>query len=85
MKTIDKEKLDRVVAKARKYAETCGHGYREKAMKLYPHIYGRCCREFKRSNLHELTVCLYCHDNELQRYEEQLAEHRIVLSKVEQK
>lgn len=99
MKKIDNAKLDRVVAKARKDAETRGHGYREKALKLYPWICGRCCREFNRSNLQELTVhhinhdhddnpengsnwellCLYCHDNEHQRYTEQLAEHGIVL------
>jgi len=105
MKKIDNEKLDRVVAQARKDAETRGHGYRAKALKLYPHICGRCCREFNRSNLHELTVhhinhdhddnpddgsnwellCLYCHDNEHQRFEEQLAEHGIVMGKAEQK
>ena len=105
MKKIDNEKLDRVVAQARKDAETRGHGYRAKALKLYPHICGRCCREFNRSNLQELTVhhinhdhddnpqdgsnCellwLYCHDNEHQRYEEQLAEHGITMGRAEQK
>jgi len=31
-------------------------GYREQALKMYPHICGRCAREFNRQNLQELTV-----------------------------
>ena len=31
-------------------------GYREKALKIYPWICGRCAREFKGANLRELTV-----------------------------
>ena len=97
--SIDRAKLDRVVLQARKDSEARGHGYREKALKLYPWICGRCGREFNRANLSELTVhhknhdhdynpedgsnwellCLYCHDNEHQRYTEQLAEHGIEL------
>ena len=30
--------------------------YREQALKIYPWICGRCAREFKHSNLRELTV-----------------------------
>ena len=30
--------------------------YRDQALKLYPHICGRCGRSFTHSNLHELTV-----------------------------
>lgn len=30
--------------------------YRDKALKLYPHICGRCAREFPYSRLKELTV-----------------------------
>ncbi len=98
-KTIDHEKLDQVVLKARQDSEKRGHGYREQALKLYPWICGRCGREFNRSNLRELTVhhknhdhdynpedgsnwellCLYCHDNEHQRYTEELANHGIEL------
>jgi len=101
--SIDKAKLDRVVLQARKDSEARGHGYREKALKLYPWICGRCGREFNRSNLRELTVhhrnhdhdfnpedgsnwellCLYCHDNEHQRYIEQLADHGIELGNSE--
>jgi 5-methylcytosine-specific restriction endonuclease McrA len=49
-------KLDQVVAQALKSRENREQGYREKALKLYPWICGRCQREFDRVNLHELTV-----------------------------
>jgi hypothetical protein len=90
---IDTNKLDRVVADARRSMDERAAGYREQALKLYPWVCGRCAREFDRTNLRELTVhhkdmdhdnnppdgsnwellCLYCHDNEHQRYEEHLA------------
>lgn len=83
-------KLDQVVAEARKAAEKRELGYRERALKMYPWVCGRCSREFTRVNLRELTVhhrdhnhdnnpedgsnwellCVYCHDNEHQKYEE---------------
>jgi len=50
------DRLDRVVAEARKARELREQGYREQALKMYPPICGRCGREFNRSNLHELTV-----------------------------
>ena len=82
------ERLDRVVAEARRNREQREQSYRDMALKMYPWICGRCSREFSRENLHELTVhhrdhnhdnnpedgsnwellCLYCHDNEHQRY-----------------
>ncbi|MBL1292682.1 MAG: HNH nuclease family protein [Thiotrichales bacterium] len=52
----DNNKLDKVVAEARRAAELRNKDYRAQALKMYPHICGRCCREFTRSNLHELTV-----------------------------
>ena len=55
-KTIDRDKLDRVVAEARENAEQRGNSYRDQALKLFPWICGRCGREFSRSNLQELTV-----------------------------
>jgi hypothetical protein len=87
----DLERLDRIVADARRARDERDLGYRERALKLYPWICGRCAREFDRSNVSELTVhhkdhnhdnnppdgsnwellCLYCHDNEHQRYLEQ--------------
>ena len=50
------DKLDRVVAEARRARETREQGYRERALKMYPWVCGRCAREFTRANLHELTV-----------------------------
>jgi len=55
-KTIDEEKLDRIVAEARRSAEQRNRGYRETALKMYPWVCGRCGREFTRENLRELTV-----------------------------
>ncbi|WP_290650365.1 YajD family HNH nuclease [Aquisalimonas sp.] len=56
MKKIDTAKLDRITAEARRAAETRNQGYRERALKIYPWICGRCGREFTRTNLRELTV-----------------------------
>ena len=84
----NKNKLDNNVINARQQQENREKGYREKALKMYPWICGRCQREFTRTNLSELTVhhrnhnhddnpengsnwellCLFCHDNEHQRY-----------------
>ena len=61
---IDNAKLDGIVAKARREAEQRGHGYRERALGMYPWICGRCAREFTRANLHELTVHHRNHDHD---------------------
>ncbi|MEO8754889.1 MAG: YajD family HNH nuclease [Casimicrobiaceae bacterium] len=52
----DPAKLDRIVADARRAAAERDDGYRERALKIYPWICGRCAREFTRANLRELTV-----------------------------
>lgn len=52
----DTGKLDQLVAATQKNREQREQGYREKSLKLYPWICGRCAREFTRENLHELTV-----------------------------
>ncbi len=49
-------KMDRILAQQRTYVAERERGYREKALKLYPWICGRCTREFTRTNLRELTV-----------------------------
>src|ERR1035437_6149737 len=54
--TPDHARLDRVVAEARKLSELRETGYRERALKLYPWICGRCAREFSGVRLRELTV-----------------------------
>ncbi len=56
--------LDRVVAQARRDAKERDQGYRERALKMYPWICGRCAREFDRSNLRELTVHHRNHDHD---------------------
>ena len=50
------DKLDRVVAQARRSSDEREKGYRAKALKMYPWICGRCAREFTNENLQELTV-----------------------------
>lgn len=60
----DNAALDRVVAQARRDAKQRGHGYRERALKMYPWVCGRCAREFTRANLSELTVHHRNHDHD---------------------
>jgi hypothetical protein len=87
----DAERLDRIVADARRVRAEREQGYRSRALKLFPWICGRCAREFDHRTLEQLTVhhkdhnhdnnppngsnwellCLYCHDNEHQRYLDQ--------------
>jgi 5-methylcytosine-specific restriction endonuclease McrA len=56
MKPTDPGRLDRVVAEARRAADERAQGYRERALKIYPWICGRCARVFTLTNLRELTV-----------------------------
>ena len=63
-KPPSENKLDRIVANARRDAEQRDLGYRERALKLYPWICGRCAREFTRANLQELTVHHRNHDHD---------------------
>lgn len=60
----DKSKLDRILEEQRQYIAKREQGYREKALKLYPWICGRCAREFTRPNLRELTVHHINHDHD---------------------
>ncbi len=84
----NQDNLSQVIADARRHMQDREKTYREKALKMYPHVCGRCGREFSGKKLKELTVhhrdhnhdnnppdgsnwellCLYCHDNEHQRY-----------------
>jgi hypothetical protein len=52
----DLERLDRVVADARRARDEREQSYRGRALKLYPWICGRCAREFDHANVQELTV-----------------------------
>ncbi|MDD4962855.1 MAG: YajD family HNH nuclease [Gallionella sp.] len=63
--TPNHERLDRVVAEARRQREVRELGYRDRALKLFPWLCGRCGREFAGVRLRELTVHHkdYNHDN----------------------
>lgn len=55
-KSPDNDRLDRIVAEARRNQEQRGKTYREQALRIYPWICGRCAREFTRANVQLLTV-----------------------------
>jgi 5-methylcytosine-specific restriction endonuclease McrA len=62
--TAGGNKLDAVVAQARRRSELREQDYRAKALKMYPWVCGRCGREFTRENLAELTVHHRDHDHD---------------------
>ena len=66
MKTDGKRgnRLDRIVAEARRQAALREQDYRARALRMYPWICGRCAREFSRENLRELTVHHRDHDHD---------------------
>ena len=55
-KPPDAARLDRIVQQARRERDARASTYRERALKLFPWICGRCAREFDRSNVQQLTV-----------------------------
>lgn len=57
-------RLDRIVAEAHRARDQRERDYRERALKLYPWVCGRCGREFTRENLRELTVHHRDHDHD---------------------
>ncbi len=50
------DKLTPVIAEARRHMREREKSYREKALAIYPHVCGRCGREFSGKRLKELTV-----------------------------
>jgi hypothetical protein len=50
------DRLDRVVADARRNRELRERSYREQALRLFPWVCGKCGRAFDRANVKELTV-----------------------------
>jgi 5-methylcytosine-specific restriction endonuclease McrA len=52
----EKERYTQIVAKMREEEQLRQAGYREKALKLFPHVCARCVREFEGKKLRELTV-----------------------------
>lgn len=59
-----KERLDAAVARARSAREARERGYRERALRMYPWVCGRCQREFTEANVRELTVHHRDHDHD---------------------
>jgi 5-methylcytosine-specific restriction endonuclease McrA len=55
-KEKEKSQLSQVVADARRHMRERENTYREKALKMFPHVCGRCGREFSGKQLRELTV-----------------------------
>ena len=55
-KSLDRDKMERVVSEARRGKQQREQGYREKALKIFPWICARCGREFEGKKLRELTV-----------------------------
>jgi len=53
---MDQEKMNEIVTEARRNRKQREQGYREKALKLFPWVCGRCSREFEGKKLRELTV-----------------------------
>ena len=60
----DNARLDRVVAEARRASEERAKGYRERALKIYPWVCGRCARGFTHANLQLLEVHHRDHNHE---------------------
>lgn len=56
MATDNSGKLDSIVSQARGARKDREQGYREKSLKMYPWVCGRCAREFTQTNLSQLTV-----------------------------
>ncbi len=52
----DSKQHDHIIAQMRKEEQVRQTGYRERALKLFPHVCGRCTREFEGKKLRELTV-----------------------------
>jgi hypothetical protein len=55
-KSLNNDKLDKIVADAHHNRSERDKGYRERSLKMYPWVCGRCARTFTRENLRELTV-----------------------------
>jgi 5-methylcytosine-specific restriction endonuclease McrA len=57
-------RLDEIVAEAKRNQELRTAGYRDRALKLFPHVCGRCGREFSGKGLRDLTVHHKDHNHE---------------------
>ena len=55
-KPKDPDQVARIISKARQEREKRQGSYRERALKLFPWVCGRCGREFEGKRVRELTV-----------------------------
>lgn len=53
---LSETKRNQIVAEMRQEEQQRQAGYRERALKLFPHVCGRCGRDFEGKNIRELTV-----------------------------
>jgi len=60
----DHNRPGRIIAEARRLRAQREKEYRERALKLFPHVCARCGREFAGKRLRELTVHHKNHDHE---------------------
>ncbi len=58
------DNFDSITAEARRNREQREKSYRERALKLFPWVCGRCAREFQGKKLRELTVHHKDHDHD---------------------
>jgi 5-methylcytosine-specific restriction endonuclease McrA len=60
----DPERQAHILAKLRRDLEIRQKGYRERALRMFPHVCGSCGREFSGKKLRELTVHHKDHNHE---------------------
>ncbi len=56
MAVNDSDNIKKIVSEARKSWKSVENTYRERALKMFPWLCGRCSREFTSKSLRELTV-----------------------------
>ena len=64
MSSNDNNNIKRIVSEALRIQQDRANTYRERALKLFPWICGRCAREFSGKRLRELTVHHRDHNHE---------------------
>lgn len=60
---IDPKRQAQLIAELRRDRDIRQKSYRERALKIFPHVCGRCAREFSGKRLQELTVHHKDHDH----------------------
>jgi hypothetical protein len=61
---VSNDRRHQIISEAKSYRDQRENTYREKALKLFPWICGRCGREFSGKRLRELTVHHKDHDHD---------------------